>query len=210
MVRDDTAMQVFLVHGMGRSPASLALLGWRLARAGIRTSQFAYRVTQHDLAQIAARFSAHVRATATGPYAVVGHSLGNVIARMASPSLPRGLAGLVMLAPPNQSPRLARRFHRSPVYDALFRDAGQRIADPAFYAELPVPKVPTLIFAGSLGPRARWLPFDGALSDSVVAVDETHLPDADHRIVPALHTFIMNDATVTRAIVDFLRGLDAP
>lgn len=200
-------MQVFLVHGMGRSPASLALLSWRLGRAGMRTSQFGYQVIRHDLSQIGARFAAHVRAAATGPYAIVGHSLGNVIARMASPTLPEGLLGLVMLAPPNQSPRLARRFHRLPVYNALFRDAGQRLADPTFYAELPVPSVPTLIFAGSVGPRARWLPFEGVMSDSVVAVDETTLPDADHRVVPALHTFIMNDAEVTRATVEFLKRL---
>ncbi len=170
----------------------------------MRTSQFAYRVTQHDLAQIGARFVAHVRSHAAGPYAIVGHSLGNVIARMASPTLPPGLQRLVMLAPPNRSPRLAQRFHRLPVYDALFRDAGQRLADPAFYADLPVPNVPTLVFAGSLGPRARWLPFEGAMSDSVVAVDETFLPNADHRVVPAMHTMIMNDAEVTRAIVEFL------
>ncbi len=202
-----TPVQVFLVHGMGRSPASLALLDWRLGRAGIRTSQFAYRVTQHDLAQIGARFAAHVRTHAKAPYAIVGHSLGNIIARLASPTLPSGLAGLVMLAPPNRSPRLAQRFHRLPVYNALFRDAGQRMADPAFYAQLPVPTVPTLIFAGSVGPRAAWLPFEGVMSDSVVAVDETVLPDADHRVVAALHTFIMNDAQVTRAIVEFLQKL---
>jgi pimeloyl-ACP methyl ester carboxylesterase len=209
MVREVARMQVFLLHGMGRSPASLALLEWRLARAGMRTSQFGYRVTQHDLAQIGARFGAHVRRVATGPYAIVGHSLGNVIARIASPTLPEGLAGVVMLAPPNRSPRLARRFHRLPIYDALFRDAGQRLADPAFFEQLPVPAVPTLIFAGSVGPRAAWLPFEGAMSDSVVAVDETTLADAEHRVVPALHTFIMNDAQVTRAIVDFL-GRVAP
>jgi hypothetical protein len=45
------------------------------------------------------------------------------------------------------------------------------------------------------------------MSDSVVAVDETMLPEADHRVVPALHTFIMNDAQVTRAIVTFLEKL---
>lgn len=204
MVREDGTVQVFLVHGMGRSPASLALLDFRLRRAGMHTSQFAYRVTRHDLAQIGARFGAHVRATARGPYAIVGHSLGNVIARMASPTLPPGLAALAMLAPPNRSPRLAQHFRHLPLYGALFADAGQRIADPAFYAELPVPAVPTLVFAGTIGPRARWLPFEGAPSDSVVAVDETTLPHAEHRAVPALHTFIMNDARVTAEIVEFL------
>lgn len=198
-------VQAFLVHGMGRSPHSLLLLALRLERAGIKTSRFGYSVRAHALDEIARRFTAHVRERAEGPYAIVGHSLGNVIARMASPDLPAGLARLAMLAPPNQPPRLARYFQKHPLYRAYASDAGQRIVDPAFYAALPVPSVPTLVFAGTVGPRARWLPFGGAPSDGVVAVDETHLPGAEHREVPVIHTLIMNDARVATAITKFLR-----
>lgn len=200
-------VQAFLVHGMGRSPRSLLLLAMRLERAGIRTSRFGYSVMQHDLSEIASRFAAHVRARSDGgPYAIVGHSLGNVIARMASPSLPPGLSKIAMLAPPNQPPRIARFFGAHPLYRALTKDAGQRLTDAAFYASLPVPSVPTLVFAGTIGPRARWLPFGGAASDGVVAVDETHLPGADHREVPVIHTLIMNDARVATEITAFLRA----
>ncbi len=199
-------VQAFLVHGMGRSPRSLALLALRLERAGIRTSRFGYSVIAHDLDQIAARFTEHVRDRATGPYAIIGHSLGNVIARMASPRLPPGLSRLAMLAPPNQPPRLATTLQSHLLYRALTRDAGQRLADRAFYDALPVPPVPTLVFAGTVGPRARWLPFGGAPSDGVVAVDETHLPGADHREVASIHTLIMNDARVVSEITAFLRS----
>lgn len=199
-------MQAFLVHGMGRSPRSLLLLAMRLERAGIRTSRFGYSVLAHNLDEIAGRFARHVHERAAGgPYAIVGHSLGNVIARMASPRLPPGLARLAMLAPPNRSPRLARYFETHPLYRALTRDAGQRLADASFYDALPVPAVPTLVFAGTVGPRARWLPFEGAPSDGVVAVDETHLPGAEHREVPVIHTLIMNDARVAAEITKFLR-----
>lgn len=177
----------------------------RLERAGIRTSRFGYSVLQHDLDEIARRFTAHVRERATGPYAIVGHSLGNVIARLASPQLPPGLSRLVMLAPPNQPPRLAAYFERHPLYRVLTRDAGRRLVDAAFYDALPVPPVPTLVFAGTVGPRARWLPFGGAPSDGVVAVDETHLPGAEHREVAVIHTLIMNDVSVASAITKFLR-----
>ena len=200
--------QIFLVHGMGRTPRSLALLAWRLERAGLSTSHFAYHVRGQPLRQIAARFAAHVREHAHGPYAIVGHSLGNVIARLASPQLPAGFAHFVMLAPPNQSPRLARLLGRNElareIFGALTEDAGRCLANPAFYETLPVPAVPTLVFAGTAGPRAAWLPFGGAPSDGIVAVDETHLPGAEHREVDAIHTFIMNDASVTKAIVEFV------
>lgn len=200
--------QIFLVHGMGRTPRSLALLAWRLERAGLRTSRFGYRVREQPLEQIAARLAAHVTEHATGTYAIVAHSLGNVITRLASPRLPPGFAHFVMLAPPNQSPRLARLLGDSGVarglFGALTQDAGRCLADPAFYEKLPIPAVPTLVFAGTAGPRAAWLPFAGAASDGIVAVEETRLPGAEHREVDSIHTFIMNDASVTRAIVEFV------
>lgn len=193
------------MHGMGRSPRSFFLLAARLERAGIHTSRFGYSVLRHDLDAIAGRFAAHVRERAEGPYAIVGHSLGNVIARMASPRLPPGLTRIAMLAPPNRPPRMAAWLAAHPLYRALTRDAGQRLADDAFYASLPVPSVPTLVFAGTQGPRARWLPLGTVASDGVVAVDETHLPGAEHHEVTAIHTLIMNDARVAERIARFLR-----
>ena len=170
----------------------------------MRVSSFDYRVREHDLRSIAARFAAHVEERAAGPYAIVGHSLGNVVARLASPDLPPGLARLVMLAPPNRPPRLAALLRDHGVFRALTQDAGQRLADASFYDALPIPEVPTTIFAGTAGPRASWLPFGVDVSDGVVALDETRLPGAEHREVAALHTFIMNDAEVTAAIVELL------
>jgi pimeloyl-ACP methyl ester carboxylesterase len=190
---------------MARSPRSLVLLALRLERAGIRTSRFGYSVIAHDLDAIVTRFVAHVRDRARGPYAIVGHSLGNVIARMALPALPPGLERLAMLAPPNQPSRLAAMFKDVPIYRALTRDAGQKLGDRAFYDALPVPSVPTLVLAGTVGPRARWLPFAGAPSDGVVAVHETRLHGAEHREVRAIHTLIMSDASVALAIARFLR-----
>lgn len=199
-------LHVFLVHGMGRTHRSLALLGARLERGGLSTSRFGYDVRAHTLDEIRERFVAHVRTRAAGaPYGIVGHSLGNVIARLASPRLPAGLTGIVMLAPPNRPPRLATLLADRPIFRALAQDAGQRLADPAFYDTLPVPAVPTLIFAGTAGPRARWLPLGHLPSDGVVAVDETPLAGAEHRTVPALHTFIMNDARVAAEALAFLR-----
>jgi pimeloyl-ACP methyl ester carboxylesterase len=198
-------VKVFLIHGMGRSPLSFALLARRLERAGFSTSTFGYSVRTEDLRTIAARFTEHVRARAEGPWAVVGHSLGNVITRLASPQLPAGFERFVMLAPPNRPARLATLLRERLLFRMLTGDAGQRLGDPGFYAELPVPAVPTLIFAGTVGPRARWLPFGGLASDGIVAVEETRLPGAEHREIATIHTVIMNNVEVAGAIVDFLR-----
>ncbi len=200
-------MRVFLIHGMGRTRASLMLLSRRLTRAGFQPSSFGYTVSREPLDHIASRFVEHVRRVAKEgePFGVVGHSLGNIITRFASDRLPPGFSRFVMLAPPNQPPAIARTFSSNPLFKALTRDAGRRLVDEGFYAKLPVPRVPSLIFAGTSGPSARWLPFRGAPSDGVVAVEETRLPGVPLVEVPCLHTFIMNDRGVTRMMADFLQ-----
>ncbi len=79
---------------------------------------------------------------------------------------------------------------------------GQLLADPAFFADLPYPQVPTRVFAGTAGPRAAWLPFEGEPNDGILAVEETKAhPDDEVIEVPALHTFIMNSRRVAEGIV---------
>ncbi len=197
---------------MGRTPASFSLLRRRLRAAGHDVVGFHYMVTRETLDAIAARFVDHVRARAgDAPFAVVGHSLGNIVTRMCLP-LP-GLCRFVMLAPPNQPPVMARALRDNgwlrPVFRALTRDAGHKLHDGEFYARLPVPDVPAIVVAGTHGPQQAWLPFRGAASDGVVAVDETRLPGVPHVEVRALHTFIMNDARVGRLVLSFLDDGDA-
>jgi pimeloyl-ACP methyl ester carboxylesterase len=203
-----SAMQVFLIHGMGRTRASMALLERRLAGAGHEPSSFGYRVMRDDLADIAEAFRAHVaRAMASkapAPYAVVGHSLGNVITRLCSAELPEGFARFVMLAPPNRSPALARAMRKSRLFALLTRDAGRKLGDREFFARLPIPDVPTLVIAGRA--EVPLLPFRGAASDGIVGVHETRLPGARHELVDAAHTFIMNDRRATRLLLEFLEA----
>lgn len=188
----------------------MALLARRLRTAGHQPSSFSYFVTRDPLARIADRLVAHVESTpATAAsddgFAVIGHSLGNVITRLALPRLP-GLARFIMLAPPNRPPVMARALAGNPLFRALTRDAGEKLADDEFFRQLPVPTAPTLIVAGTRGPRARWLPFSGEASDGVVGVDETRLDGVAHVEVPAIHTFIMNDAAVARLTLRFLEA----
>lgn len=201
-------MRVFLIHGMGRSPSSLALLGRRLRAAGHAPSSFGYQVARESIDRIAGRYVAHVtkvvEADGGGPYAVVGHSLGNVITRYAAASLPPGFARFVMLAPPNRSPALARAMRGNTVFRALTRDAGDKLGQRAFFEALPVPNVPTLVIAGVGNPP--WLPHRDIASDGIVAIEETRLPGARHETVESTHTFIMNNAEAVRLLLEFLSG----
>jgi hypothetical protein len=202
-----TGMRLLLIHGMGRSPLSLALLGRRLARQGHSVHYFGYAAFLESFDQIVNRLVAAVRAAADShPYALIGHSLGGILARAALPRLadmpPRYL---VMLAPPNQAPMLARRMYRQPLYRLATGDCGGRLADSAFYASLPQPTVHTMIIAGTAGPRGRWSPFGDRPNDGVVAVEETRLGgDSEVILVPSIHTLIMNSPRVTKAISELL------
>lgn len=210
-------MRVFLLHGMGRTPASMWLLAWRLRQAGHQPSLFAYAVSRRPLDEIVAKLAAQIATTLEAdreiagaaaepplPYGVIGHSLGNLLTRLASPALPAGFCRFVQLAPPNQSPASARLLRDQALFQAITKDAGRKLVDAEFFAALPVPEVPTLILAGNAGPRQEFLPFRGEPNDGVLTVEETRLPGIAHLVLPAIHTFIMNRRDTTRAILAFL------
>jgi len=74
-------------------------------------------------------------------------------------------------------------------------------------AALPLPDVPTKIYAGINGPRGRYSPFGEECNDGILALRETQLPGTSHQQVPALHTFIMHKQEAARDIVRFTRSL---
>lgn len=210
-------MRVFLLHGMGRTPASLALLAWRLRAAGHHPHLFGYTVTLESLDAIRDRFTervAKIRAAdrAAGlsvddGYAAIGHSLGNLITRYASPRLEPGFARFVQMAPPNQSPAIARLLQTNPIFKAITQDAGRRLVDPGFFADLPVPGVPTLVLAGDAGPQLGKAHLD-VPNDGILKVAETALDGVPTVVLPCMHTFIMNRRDCTRAILSYLADPD--
>ena len=57
------------------------------------------------------------------------------------------------------------------------------------------------MIAGTAGPRGRLSPFGDEPNDGVVAVAETLVREADEPVLlPVLHTWMMDDARVKRAV----------
>ncbi len=210
-------MRVFLLHGLGRTVVSMALLAHRLERAGHRTTLFGYQVVTADLEAIGHRFVERVlrvlaEDAADGAlleYAVVAHSLGGVVTRLAATGLPPGFCRFVMLGVPSRSPAVARALRKNPVYRLVAGDAGQKLADPAFFERLPLPAVPSLVVAGTRGPRASWLPPGPEPNDGIVRVSETSIDGVPRVLVHGVHTFLMSRRDVFEAICAFLEGGDA-
>lgn len=200
-------VRVFLLHGLARTAASMAVLAHRLKKAGHRPSLFGYHVLWQSLDGIAGRFRdrvGRVMAEEPGAYAIVGHSLGGIVARMAAPELPPGLSRLVLLASPARPPATARALRDNPLFRTIARDAGQRLATSVFFESLPRPEVPTLTIAGTRGPRSPRLPFRGEPNDGIVRVSEVRLEGTPLLLVHGVHTFLMNRRDVFEAVRQFL------
>ncbi|HET8633290.1 MAG TPA: hypothetical protein VFL88_04030 [Gemmatimonadales bacterium] len=202
-------MHLLLVHGMGRTRLSLLRLARFLRRQGHATEQVGYVAAVEPFERIVARTRRRLKAIAatSQPYAVIGHSLGGLILRAALDGVTPAPQHLIMLATPNQAPRLAQRLHRFWPYRVFCGESGQLLAQPDFLVHVPRPTGPCTIIAGSAGPRGRWSPFEGAINDWVVAVEETKFrPDDQPVVLPVGHTFMMNDRRVHAVIREALGG----
>lgn len=189
----------------------MLLLAARLRRAGVVPGLFGYVPAVESFEAIAGRLAGRLAGLARDPdYFVVGHSLGGLLLRSAlsrlDPGVPRP-RHLFMLATPNQSPRLARRFQRNALYRWYNGDAGQLLASPGRMGSIPGPEVPYTLITGTSGRTGRWSPFGDEPNDWVVSLSEARVTDSDEVVtVPANHTFLMNHREVAAVIVGQIGG----
>jgi triacylglycerol lipase len=192
----DTRELVILVHGMGRTPLSMWLLGQRLERDGYRVVQFGYRSTRGSVAGLGAALGRRAaQQTGDAPRVhFIGHSLGTVIIRsMLAQAPPEHMGRVVMLAPPNQGSAAADRW--APVVAwAMPHIRELRTTDGSTARTLALPQgVDVGIIAGS--------------RDHKVRVAETYLPGArDHVVGRGFHSFLMNRRDVHRLVTRFLQS----
>ena len=195
-------MHIILIHGMGRTPASMLILKRRLAQLGHQTHLFGYVAWAEHLDGVSARLARRIAQVAgMRPYAVIGHSLGSVILRRALGKLTANPpCHCFLLAPPMRACKAARFFSRYRLYRALTGEMGGLLADESFMQSLPLPPN-TVIYAGTGGPRANWLPFGNQANDGILALDEVASDGGERVEVAASHTFIMNSRAVFDDIV---------
>lgn len=196
--RGETAV---LIHGMGRTRLSMLTLGRALRKDGYRVVLYGYPSTRHGIADHGAKFAEFLAAevfpgAAMGSVHLAGHSLGGIVIRQALGEDPPPAVGrIVMLAPPNQGSRTAERLSRWWICRWLLRPLPELSTAPdAYVHRVPVPRVAIGIIAGR--------------DDGKVDTDLSHLPgqaEADHRVVPAYHSFLMNRTDVQAATAAFLQ-----
>lgn len=203
---------IVLLHGLGRSAANMLVLKWRLGRMGYRVCNIGYDTRVGGIEEALDAVHGSIERCAipeNAPLHFVTHSLGGLVLRglYARFDLPQ-TGRAVMLAPPNGGSEIADWIRKigwtEKLMGPLAGQLGTRGED--LPQSLPKPPIPFGVIAGDqwinpIGPVLLPAPHDGTVS-----VASTRLPGmADHLVVPATHTFIMNQALVADQVDVFLR-----
>ncbi|TXD35302.1 hypothetical protein FRC96_11545 [Lujinxingia vulgaris] len=186
---------VVLVHGLGRTELSMIPLRLMLEDAGYEVLNWGYSSFCCRLETIGQELASELEAIESPRPArihFIGHSFGNIIIRWMLANAPPTEPGrVVMLAPPNQGSTTADRW--APYFGWLLAPLDDLVTDPTGAAASlpPITEREVGIVAGE---------YDGKVS-----IEETRLKGAeDHTVVPATHTFIMNDGETREQILRFL------
>ncbi len=203
-----SARRVVVAHGLWMPPAlSTVVLRRRLEAAGFATSVFGYASVARDLDENAARLAAFAAALPEPRLHFVGHSLGGVVIvrmleRYGADRAARAVClGSPLIACQGGSVLLRFGWGRRIVGRSIANVAEGRGARPWRGAcELG-------ILAGDwpygFGRLLGGLPMP---NDGTVAVAETRLPGAAHRVLHVNHMALLWDAEVTAETVHFLRN----
>ncbi len=204
------AETVILVHGLGRTSASMLVLETRLAGSGYRVESFGYPSRSESIEELVDRLAAAVRDCCSGRsrFHFVTHSMGGVLVRSYLAERSEPFEGrVVMLSPPNQGSEIVDAYADSPLLRALLGPSGVRLGTDStgIASELGPVDFSLGIITGdrSINPIGSWLipgPDDGKVAVSRARVEGA----ADFIVVPATHTFIMNRSDVAEQVAHFL------
>jgi pimeloyl-ACP methyl ester carboxylesterase len=201
---------VIFVHGLGRSSKSLSAIMKGLPADRFTAVGFEYPSTRVPLAQSAEYLHSVIESLQSAEQiSFVVHSMGGLVVRryLQDHRDPR-LYRMVMLGTPNKGAELADMLHRNFLFRAVYGPAGQELVTDSdgVIRSLPVPDFPFGLIAGGNGADGynRFLPGD---DDGTVTVDSVRLDGAaDFLRVPRLHTFLMTDPVVVKAVRSFLES----
>jgi triacylglycerol lipase len=129
----DGAEAVIVVHGLGRTAASMSVLEYRLESEGYRVVSFGYPSRSEPIETLAELLASEVQrccAAEAETVHFVTHSMGGVLVRSYLANRPEPHRGqVVMLSPPSQGSELIDTFEDSPLL-RLTLGPGRRSSAP--------------------------------------------------------------------------------
>jgi hypothetical protein len=210
---------VVVLHGLFRTRSAMRPLCEALANdQHFKTFNIAYPTTRGSIADHAVSLDSVVRSLeGISELNFVGHSLGNLVVRhwlgdlaAQKRNLPDGqrFGRMVMLAPPNDHPRIAKQLLSTELATFFTGPATEELATgwEKLAPRLAIPPFEFGILAGGRENGRGYNPLLPGDNDAVITVASTRLPGArDFRLLPVLHSFIMNDAKVKELTLRFLQ-----
>ncbi len=200
-------MKVLLVHGLWNSRHWLAPLAWRLRRAGFEVELFGYASLFAGAEAAMPRLAERI--AASGAQALVGHSLGGLVALETLHQWPApAVTRVVCLGSPLLGSAAAGGLRRFGAGVALGRSADLLCRGVPVWEGHPAVGMVAGTVARGFG---RWFaPLDG-VSDGTVAVAETRWPGLSaHREVAVSHTGLVFSPQVATQVAAFLRDGQFP
>ena len=213
----DTQRVVILMHGLMRTSNSMSGLGAEIRKAHpFTTIALEYASTRASITEHAAALREVIEGLPSQvDISFIGHSMGNIVVRhaigdwlrMEDAETLRRVKQVIMLGPPNQGASIARQLSKVGLFEFLTGPGGMELGAGwnEFASRLATPHCPFGIVAGNLPPSLLANPLVDGQGDFVVSVEETRLPgEADFLEVPRLHSFLMDDPVVQKAVIKFL------
>lgn len=208
------ADSVVLLHGLGRSPLSMARLAHDLRAEGYQVHNLAYPSRRTDIRTLADTTLTRIfaEAPAGARIHIVTHSLGGILVRqyLHDHGTPPSLGRVVMLAPPNRGSELVDRLRKWSVYRRVNGPAGLQLGTDAASVPRVLGGAPSDveigIIAGNVSLNPLFSAFISGPDDGKVSVARSHLTgETAHVTVPYSHTWMMWRRPVLAEVRAFLR-----
>lgn len=202
---------VLLLHGHGRTGASMLLMAYALHRAGYDTMAPSYGI-RRSMDAILRYLEPDVRrfaAARPGPFHILTHSLGGLVARaLITQQRPADLGRVVMLAPPNAGSEIADLLCRYNLETAVLGPVGSQLRTSRPLNDerlLGCIDFELGVIAGNK-PIAPVLPtLLPQPNDGLVSVAATRITGmTDHIVLPVDHSRMMHDKRVIAQSLGFL------
>jgi len=202
-VTSPNSSRIVLVHGLFMGRHAMRFLEKQLRAAGFDAECFAYNTVTGNLETAASRL-AKVLNSDSRPVALVGHSLGGLVALQASlRCVSAPLSAVVLLGSPYQGAAAARVLRK--LTGGKRSRIGQALADWAVLENKPLAPAPVFTLSGtrSMG-LGRMVCGFREPNDGTVSVAETLYPGATASVQPVSHTGMLFNLSVANQVKDWL------
>jgi len=204
---------VVVLHGIVRSYRSMRPLAKFLESHGYRVLNVDYpstRISLESLVEHIHRLVLAFNEDHQRKIHFVGYSMGGLMARgLIHHHRPPNLGRVVQLAPPNQGSEVADFWKNNFLFKWIFGLGGQELGakEKSFSRILG----PVDFELGIIAGNKTWDPISSAMiegpNDGKVSVENTKVPGlTDHIVIPATHTFIINNREAWEQTLYFLEG----